>query len=102
MNHVKKHIIRGGAWAATSKILLSLVALAINAMLTRLLPPEEIGNYFLLFSLVSVLALISQIGMQQAIVRLIAESRRGGNTPLAISTIRSAYLLVATATLLVC
>jgi len=102
MKRVKKNLIRGGAWAAASKGLLSLVTLAINALLTRMLPPEDIGIYFLLFSLVSVLALAAQAGMHQAIVRLVAETRSAGNTPLAISIIRSAYLLVAATTLLVC
>jgi len=102
MDRLKKHLIRGGAWAAASKGLLSLVAIAINALLTRLLPPEEIGIYFLLLSLVSILALAAQAGMHQAIVLLVAESRSTGKTPLVISTIRTAYLLVAVTTLLVC
>jgi len=74
--------------------LLGLVTLATNTLLTRLLPPEEIGIYFLLFSLVSVLALTAQAGMQQVIVRLVVEARSTGSTHLAISAIRSAYLSV--------
>ena len=102
MKRIKIKLIRGGVWATTGKGLLGLVTLAINALLTRLLPPEEIGIYFLLFSLVSVLALAAQAGMHLTLVKLVAEVRSTGSTHSAISTIRSAYLLVAAATLLVC
>lgn len=102
MERIKKNLIRGGVWATAGKGLLGLVTLVINALLTRLLPPDEIGVYFLLFSFVSVLALVAQAGMQQAIVRLVAEARSTGSAYQVISTIRSAYLLVAIATLLVC
>jgi len=102
MKHIEKKLIMGGAWATTSKGLLTLTALAINALLTRLLPPDEIGTYFLLFSLVSVLSLVAQSGMHQAIVKLVAEAYATGSTLLVRSTIRSAYLMVAAITLLVC
>jgi O-antigen/teichoic acid export membrane protein len=102
MKHIKERLISGGAWAAAGKGLLGLMTLAINALLTRLLSPDEIGIYFLLFSFVSMLALVAQAGMQQAIVRLVAEVRSVGNTRLAALTIRSAYLLVLVTTLLVC
>lgn len=102
MERIKKRLIRGGGWAVAGKGLLGVVALAINALLTRLLSPDEIGVYFLLFSFVSVLALAAQAGMNQAIVRLVAEALGSGNRHMVISTIRSAYLLVAATTLLLC
>jgi O-antigen/teichoic acid export membrane protein len=102
MERIKKKLVRDGVWATAGKGLLALATLAVNALLTRLLPPSDIGIYFLLLSLVSVLALVAQAGMQQAIVRLVAEARGTGSTHLVISIIRSAYLVVAATTLLVC
>jgi O-antigen/teichoic acid export membrane protein len=48
--------------------------LAVNALLARLLSPQDFGAYFLAFSLVSVGALLGTLGLNQAIVRLVAES----------------------------
>jgi len=40
-------------------------------LLARLLTPDEMGAYFLTFSLVSVSALVAQLGMGQTVVRLV-------------------------------
>jgi len=76
----KKKILSGGAWAFSGKVLMSLSALAINALLTRLLSPEDMGAYFLLLSLTSFFAILAQFGLTQTIVKLVAESM-GVNQP---------------------
>ena len=49
-------------------------ALAIGALLTRLLSSEDVGLYFLAFSLVLTLSSIVQFGMNRTVVRLTAKS----------------------------
>lgn len=71
---IQAKLITGGSWALTGKVFTSLAALAVNALLARILSPKELGVYFLTFSLASIAALVSQLGFTQTIVRLIAES----------------------------
>jgi len=71
---IKEKLLKGGAWAFAGKMVTALSGLAISALLARLLTPEEMGAYFLTFSLVSVAAIVAQLGLTQTIVRLVAES----------------------------
>jgi O-antigen/teichoic acid export membrane protein len=82
--------------------MMGLATLATNALLTRLLPPDTIGIYFIVFSLVSGLALIAQAGMQHAVVKLVAEAMSADNKHLARSIIHSTYSVVLVTTLLIC
>ncbi len=78
MNFSKKtvnyELISGGAWALSSKVMLAIVGLVINALLTRLLTPQEVGAYFLTLTLVGCASMLAQFGLDHAVVRLIAES----------------------------
>ena len=69
MHHsIKQKLVRGGAWALTGKILAALSGLGVNALLARLLTPEEMGVYFLTLSLVTIASLFAQMGMTQTVV----------------------------------
>lgn len=61
----------GGLWATTGKLVTAVSALALNALLTRLMPPDQVGAYFLIASIVAVGILFAQFGTQQAIVKLL-------------------------------
>ncbi|MDQ3636624.1 MAG: oligosaccharide flippase family protein, partial [Actinomycetota bacterium] len=52
----------------------ALAVVAANALLARLLQPRDMGGYFLALSLVTLAALLGSLGLNQAIVRLVAES----------------------------
>lgn len=49
-------------------------SLVANALVARLLTSDEMGAYFLIFSLASVCAVVAQLGLGQTVVRLVAES----------------------------
>ena len=51
------------------------LGLVSNALLARILTPDELGSYFLFLSIVTVAAVVAQLGLNQAIVRIVAESR---------------------------
>ncbi|MBI4006438.1 MAG: oligosaccharide flippase family protein [Gammaproteobacteria bacterium] len=69
-----RRLIHGGTWALTGKIGITLLVLATNAVLARILDPGSLGEYFLILSIVTVMAMIAQMGFNQAIVKVIAES----------------------------
>jgi O-antigen/teichoic acid export membrane protein len=71
---VKYRLLSGGAWALGGKIITAFTAIAVNAMLARLLTPKAMGAYFLTFSLVQAAAIFAGLGLNHAIVRLVAES----------------------------
>jgi O-antigen/teichoic acid export membrane protein len=64
----------GGAWSSGGRVVTAFTALATNAILARLLSPQDLGVYFLAFSLVQVSALLGSLGLEQAVVRFVAES----------------------------
>lgn len=70
----------GGAWALGGKISLAVLGLASNALLARLLSPTDLGAYFLAYSAVSLGALLGCMGLDQVVVRLVAEGM-GLNLP---------------------
>lgn len=74
-----------------------LSGLVVIAFITRLLDAGEVGFYFLSFSLVSILSLVSQLGMNFAVVRLIAESLGNEKHEQAASVARLALTLVGKA-----
>ena len=75
---VREKLIKGGAWAFSGKFVTALIGLFLNALLARLLSPEEMGAYFLIFSLVMFAAIIAQLGLTNTIVRIVAESMGTG------------------------
>lgn len=71
---VNKEIFSSGVWAFSVRILTVLVGLISNALLARLLVPEDFGSFFLVLSVASTSASISQLGLDRGVVRLISEA----------------------------
>jgi len=98
---IKQKLLKGGAWAFAGKVAAALTGLAVNALLARLLTPEEMGAYFLSLSIVSIFAVISQLGLNQTVVRLIAASMEKGVYGRATGTIRIAFCMTFLGSILV-
>lgn len=71
-----RRLLAGGAWAFGGKILMAFVGLASNALLARLLTPQDLGAYFLAYSIVSFASLLGLLGLGEGAVRLVAEGMR--------------------------
>jgi O-antigen/teichoic acid export membrane protein len=71
---VHRRLLSGGAWASGGRIAMVFTALATNALLARLLSPREVGLYFLAFSVAQLGSLMGSLGLEQAVVRFVAES----------------------------
>jgi len=74
MQNIKRRLLKGGIWVTGGFIINALAALAIGALLARILSTEDVGLYFLAFSLVISGSTIIQFGMWRTVVRLVAES----------------------------
>jgi len=74
VSSIKKKLILGSAWALSGRIFMVAFALALNGILARLLSPEDMGVYFISLTIVATVAAVAPLGMNQAVVRLVAES----------------------------
>lgn len=59
----------------------------VNALIARMITAEEMGAYFLLFSVISVGVLMASLGMQVATVRLVAQAMAKGLPGIARATV---------------
>ncbi|HEX6143935.1 MAG TPA: oligosaccharide flippase family protein [Geminicoccaceae bacterium] len=70
--------MHGGSWALLARALAVPAGLATAVLLARFLSPEELGSYFLVMSLVGLLAITAQAGLARPMVKLIAAARARG------------------------
>ncbi|WP_010272270.1 oligosaccharide flippase family protein [Paenibacillus senegalensis] len=73
-----KQFMKGGVWTLTGKLLFALSAFIINVLLSRLLSTSEFGAFFLVFNFILFASTAGILGLQQSVIRFIAEplSRR--------------------------
>ena len=90
---LKQKLLSGGIWAFVGKFGTVLATLTVNALLTRLLAPEEIGAYFLTYSMITIGAVIAQLGLNHTIVRFIAESVGQGQDGRASASVKGVFSL---------
>ncbi len=77
---LRSRLLAGSAWALSGKIITALTGLATYALLSRLLAPAEMGFYWLAYSIVLFGGAVGTLGLNNAVVRLVAE-RMGLNQP---------------------
>lgn len=70
-----RRLFRGGSWVAIGKAGTMLTGIISNALLTRVLPPSDVGIYHLALSIVMTTSLIAQLGLGQTVIRLLGEAR---------------------------
>jgi len=92
---LKSRFVSGGSWALAGKITSSAATLGVNILLARLLSPEDMGAFFLAFSIVSIFTIIAQWGLGRGIVKLVASELAVGNTGRARSAILSSFIITA-------
>ena len=71
---LRQRLVAGGAWVVLGKLATASSTLILTFLLARVLDPTEVGLYGLAFSLVTAAALAGQLGLHQAVVRIVAEA----------------------------
>jgi O-antigen/teichoic acid export membrane protein len=92
---IQGHLRQGGAWSLGGKIGAGLSVFAVNLLLTRLLPPAEVGAYYLVFSLVAAVTILGQFGVSQVAIRRMGELLAQEDVPSAHRVARHAILIVS-------
>ncbi|MCI5161045.1 MAG: hypothetical protein D3917_03285 [Candidatus Electrothrix sp. AX5] len=100
---IKQYLIRGGAWAFAGRVLTAFMGFILFALLTRLLSPEDMGVYFLAFNLATFFSIFASFGLENTLLRFVAEAIGCGEFTKANSTIKKILFLAflsSTATIL--
>jgi O-antigen/teichoic acid export membrane protein len=92
---LKQRLLSGGAWTVGARVVAGAAGFSVNALLSRLVSPEDLGSYFLLVSIASLGALAAQLGLQVAVVRMVAEAMAWGDTARARGVMHAALAIVA-------
>lgn len=71
---LSRRLLSGSTWAFGGKIGATTISVITNGLLARMLSPQEFGAYFLVFSIISVGAVIGSLGLPKTVVRFIAEN----------------------------
>jgi O-antigen/teichoic acid export membrane protein len=85
---LRRRLLSGSAWAVGGKVCAVGVGLVSNALLARLLSPQEFGTYLLVLSVASLGALVGCLGLNKTAVRFVAESMGLGQQEKTRQTIR--------------
>lgn len=83
------------------RLVMAISALATTSLLARMLNVELVGTYFLAVSIVLALTTAAQLGMDRAVVRLIAESITIGRGDLAVLLVKRILTLSVGAALVI-
>jgi len=66
-----KRLVEGGVWAFSAKAGSGFLTIALTALVTRMLPPQQIGLFFLSFSIIAMVSLFARFGLDQLGIKLI-------------------------------
>ncbi len=98
---VKQYLIKGGTWAFAGKVASLLVGLVLSSLLARLLSPDDMGAYFLVFNLATFFSIFSRMGVDNSLQRFVAEALGRGHPHAACIIIRKGLILTLISALLI-
>lgn len=76
---IRRKLLRGSLTVFVGMAAGTVLTLIFNAILARMLPPGTLGAYFLVFSMVMLGTTLAQLGLDRAVVRLVAAARATGD-----------------------
>jgi len=91
---LKKYLASASFWASTGQILGTLFSFANMAVLSRIISPEEMGNYLLILSVVVMTSLFGMFGLPETMMRNTAKLIGINNQAQAKATIHATIALV--------
>ena len=92
MTSVSQRLIKGGIIALVGKTAVAVGVVLVNALVARLLSPEQTGLFLLALSMVTVAAVIADFGFGKTLVRVIPDALSAGDNVRALSHIRQVFL----------
>ena len=90
---LKSYLLRGGALAFVGKLATAFVGVLLAGLLARLLRPAEMGLYFLSFNLATFFSIIGRGGLENTLLRFIAQANGVGQAARLGSVLRKGLVL---------
>lgn len=91
LSDMRQRLVIGGSWALAGQAFILVIGLPASYLLARLLNPSEMGAYLLALSIASFGMTIGGFGLNQVVVRLVAESLGKGELARARGAIRTVF-----------
>jgi O-antigen/teichoic acid export membrane protein len=88
-------VLSGLSWSIAGRFAALPAGAAANVLIARTLPPSDVGAYFVIVNLVSIVALVSMLGLNQAVVRCVSEAMTRGRPAEAGAVVRSSLRFTA-------
>src|SRR5262249_53653192 len=88
-------VLSGLGWSTAGRFAALPAGAVANVLVARALPPSDVGAYFVIVNLVSILALVSMLGLNQAVVRGVSEAMTRGRPAAAGGVVRTALRFTA-------
>jgi O-antigen/teichoic acid export membrane protein len=90
---LRGYLSRGGAIVAISRAAALGLTLITSVLLTRLLPPPDVGIFFLFATIASVAATCAQLGLPRTLVRFLVNTVNSGNGDAARDAVSRSLML---------
>ena len=90
-------MLSGLGWSTAGRFAALPAGAAANVLIARTLDPGDVGAYFVILNLVSILALVSMLGLNQAVVRGVSEAMTRGRPAAAGTVVRTSVRFAAAA-----
>ena len=97
---VRRRLVRGSATVFVGMAVGTVLTLILNHILANTLGPSLLGQYFLVFSMVTIGSTVAQMGLDRTVVRLVSASRGVGDAGRARHTVRVVYTMGLASSLL--
>jgi O-antigen/teichoic acid export membrane protein len=79
LTQTQNRLLRDGVWVVGGRVLGIATAIGINIVLAWILPPADLGVFFLLASILSFSSFVAMFGLNAGLVRFVSESIGAGN-----------------------
>jgi O-antigen/teichoic acid export membrane protein len=86
---LRRRLLSGSTWALGGKVGAAAIGIVTSGLLGHMLSKQDLGTYFLLFTIISVGAVVGSLGLPKTVLRFVAESMtldQPGRARRAIST----------------
>ena len=92
-------LLSGLGWSTAGRFAALPAGAAATVLIARTLQPSAVGTYFVIVNLVSILAIIGMLGLNQAVVRSVSEAMTRRRPATAGAVVRTSLRLTAVASL---